>query len=335
MPATTVFAHLTMRCNARCSFCYQSRESPDVFLKPKELEAWLELLKPTYTVFLGGEPTLLALPNSKPSLMEYVQVARAFKCKVSLESNGLLLAMQRDLMSPLYDVFDDVSISMDYVQPSRNIGVGRWPKDIMQDLFTIASEHQNVSFTSVYLGDNLGDVLTLAEWSILNDKPYLVKCDKSMGQADSPSEARERVNMLYRYLYMLLKSYGENPYKGRIIVEDPNWIVFLNLQTKSQARTGCSAGQRIFSILPNGALTPCPLGAMFYYTISRGPDYSITQFNPLDVSGRGEKSCINCIYNSMYGCNGCPAMGFGGSARACPLYKPALTEKREEVAQYV
>jgi MoaA/NifB/PqqE/SkfB family radical SAM enzyme len=337
MSATTVFAYLTTRCNAKCNFCYLSKEySPDLFLKPKELEAWLELLRPLHVVLLGGEPTLLAMPNSKPSLMEYVQVARSFNCRVTLETNGLLLALEKDLMSPLYGALDNVSVSLEYVQPSRNIAVGRWPKDIMQDLFTIAAEHHNVSFTSVYLYENLGDILMLAEWSLIHDKPYLVKCDKSMGQGDKPDEAREAVNMLYRYLYMLLKSYGEDPYKGRIMVEEPSWIAFLDLQTGARAKTGCSAGKRIYSILPNGALTPCPLGAMFYYVISKGPDYTVAKFDPLEVTGRGEKNCKNCVYHVELGCNGCPAMGYGGSAKICPLYRPAPAEKKtvKEVIQH-
>ena len=337
MQATTVFAYLSTRCNASCRFCYLSKEiSSEIFLKPKELEAWLELLRPMHVVLLGGEPTLLALPNSRPSLMEYVQVARSF-CKVNLETNGLLLALEGDLMSPLYDAFDSISVSIDYVQPSRNVEVGRWPKDIMGEIFRIASEHSNVSFTSVYLWENLGDILTIAEWSIINDRPYLVKCDKSMGQNDRPEEVREAVNMLYRYLYMLLKSYGENPYKGRVVVEEPGWIVFLNMQTGAKMRTGCSAGKKIFSILPNGALTPCPLGAMFYYVISRSPDYEIAKFSPLDVTGRGSRSCNSCMYNIEFGCDGCPAMGYGGSARVCPLYKPVQGEGKaaREVDQHV
>ncbi len=329
MNAVTVFAHLTMRCNAKCGFCFQTRDT-DVCLSIKTLESWLELLKPKHLVFLGGEPTLLALPNSKPSLMEYVKTAKSYDCKLTLETNGKLLVYEPQIMEPLYDIFDYVSISLDYLTPRVNMEVGRWDRDILQQLMNIASERHNVSFTSVYLGGNLGDILMLAEWSILNDKPYLVKCDKSMGVNMGSGDAIRNITILYRYLYMLLKTYNLNPYKSNVMVEEPQWITYLNLQTGYNASTGCSAGSKIFSILPNGALTPCPLGAMFYYIIAKSPEYEIQNIKTLNITG-----CSSCIYHIRYGCTGCPAFS-GGSAKICPLYKPAQqTEVRQEVKQTV
>jgi Predicted Fe-S oxidoreductases len=182
-------------------------------------------------------------------------MCRLAKAKVALQTNGLLLP---EHIGSLAQMFDEITISLDYLG-MQNVEMGRHPNgSLVKSLLKLAGEYHNVCFTSVYLGDNLSDVLMLAEWSIINDRPYLVKLDKT--RDFEPYQ----IHALFRYVYGLLKLYGENPYKSRIMVEEPAWIVFLNMQTGSRYRTGCSAGQDIISVLVDGTVTPCPLGACYY-----------------------------------------------------------------------
>lgn len=332
-----LYAYLTSRCNARCFFCYSWRNPRPKNLDLQTFEAALDRFKPEWVIFLGGEPLLLALRGSKPSLMEFISMAREFGCKVAVQTNGILL----DKVPEIFEIVDEVTVSTEYVSTAKNRAVGRWPKEsgmTIEKLADLASSYSNLSLTSVYLGDNLDSILLMTEWSLINGRSYLIKTDKLVTEPREDeseedywgrlSDYRTSVHALYRSVLAMHKAYGVNPFDSPVFMEEPSWVVFLAVQHGVKAgkvKAGCSAGRGVLALREDGLITPCPLAYCLNHILGtvRG---ELREFDPASITGaksRSNATCRDCIYSKIYGCTGCAACGPGACAATCPMFTPA------------
>jgi MoaA/NifB/PqqE/SkfB family radical SAM enzyme len=282
-------------------------------------EEVLEKYKPVWVILLGGEATLTAFDGwHGPKLHEYVAVARRLGCQIAVQTSGIFLKR----LPELHKLVDRITVSIDYVSTLKNRSSGRWNNGtVLEDILDYASQRPNVEFTSAFLGDNLSDIMTIAEWSIRRNRQYLIKADKTAllrKQGESMedymarlADVKKDMTALFRSIYMLHLAYGLDPYSSPIMIEEPSYIVFLNIMTGKRVKTYCPAGREMLLVRPDGRITPCPLGLMFNYVMSG-------EFKPVKLYSSNPPSCRTCKYNHEFGCDGCPAMG--NVATICPMY---------------
>jgi MoaA/NifB/PqqE/SkfB family radical SAM enzyme len=330
MGVVNLFAHITDFCTSRCHFCYQKNiHTSRTCMSLQLFEEALERFRPAWVILLGGEPTLAAFDGwHGPRLHEYVAVARRLGAQVAVQTSGVFLKRLPDL----HTLVDRVTVSMDYVSTLRNRSSGRWNNGTtLEDILEYASQRPNVEFTSTYLGDNLSDIMTIAEWSVRRNRQYLIKADKTAllrrsGESMDDymarlADVRKDMTALFRSVYMLHLAYGLDPYRSPIMIEEPSYIVFLNVMTGRRVRTYCPAGREMVLVRPDGRITPCPLGLMFNYVMAG-------EFKPVRLYSSNPPSCRTCKYNHEFGCDGCPAMG--NVAVVCPMYTYEPEKGREK-----
>ena len=289
----TAFIWVTGRCNARCWFCHARRHGLDFDMSP---EGYLRALSLLYDlgverlVFVGGEP--LILEPDRLSWMVREAYEHGFRW-VEAETNGSLLASRVDAVRRM----DYVWVSLDYAGPRQEEvrGVKVW-----DGFWEVYGRCENVGITSVYLLDNLPDIMFLARAAMDRGRRYTVKTCKP-GYED-PS-APHRVLALYEAVIAL---YRETGYAVSV-VDEPGFYAYASLALGGRPKLRCGGGTEVLTVLPDGSISPCPydvpavLGNAFkdgYLTVQE----AIAAY---DLSKRPRGVCARCRMR-RYGCVGCP-----------------------------
>lgn len=156
-----VHFEVTMRCNAKCSFCDYWKTPAD--RKAHELKSFVDAAKhfdPMLVTWTGGEPLL------RSDLEDLVAaVDRAVRTKyTTLITHGAMLSVER--ARTLWNAgVSQFNISLDY--PDARHDAARGIPGLTQKIFTVAerirAEGMTVRFNTVIKDDNLDDVLPLVQ----------------------------------------------------------------------------------------------------------------------------------------------------------------------------
>ncbi len=154
-----VHFEVTMRCNAKCSFCDYWKTSPE--MKAKELNSFVDAAKhfdPMLITWTGGEPLL------RQDLEELVHgVDRAIHTKyTTLITHGAMLTVER--ARALWKAgIGQFNISLDYPDERHDAarGIPGLTKKILANAAAIRAEGMTVRFNTVIKDDNLDDIMPL------------------------------------------------------------------------------------------------------------------------------------------------------------------------------
>ena len=155
-----VHFEVTLRCNARCSFCDYWKTDPSE--KARELASYADAARffnPMLVTFTGGEPTL------RRDLEELVRaVSAAVRLKyVTLITHGAMLTPERG--QALWDAgINQLNISLDYLDGRHD--VARGIPGLTERIFAAvdglrARGIDNIRFNTVIKDDNLDQVLPI------------------------------------------------------------------------------------------------------------------------------------------------------------------------------
>jgi Fe-coproporphyrin III synthase len=115
----TVDLRLTGQCQLRCDWCWGPEHFRKGDITPEQWQETIGRLAVAGTeqvVFSGGEPTL------SKALRPGIETAKANDLRVTLSTNGILLARNRDLLQSI----DDLGIPIDGSNPEVNNRMRRW-----------------------------------------------------------------------------------------------------------------------------------------------------------------------------------------------------------------
>ena len=241
-------------------------------------------------VFIGGEPFLL----EDDRLLNMVRMAysRGFKY-VEAETNGSLLRPDRGCLR----AFDYIYVSVDYVGARQEEvrGVKVWGP-----LGEVFPRFDFIGLTSVYLLDNLPDIVYLAGEAARRERRYSVKTLKpGYGQPG----AAEAVLALY---YAVRAMYEELGFEVSV-VDEPGFYVYASESTGAAASCRCGGGTQVLSVHVDGTISPCPYAVPAvlgnaYSTPARLVREAIAEF---EASKRPTGICARCTLGRRHGCVGC------------------------------
>jgi len=149
-----VIFEVTRRCPARCPFCTVPRADADMPLQAyaRALQLFLSRFREVEVVLSGGEPTL------SPLLEEYIWVARALGCPVTVVTNA---ANPEAALRALDAGADLLEVSLDYYS-ERQDAVRGVPGLFRNALRLIEAARGRVVIRATLLPDNLQDIERMA-----------------------------------------------------------------------------------------------------------------------------------------------------------------------------
>lgn len=242
-----VFVEVTLRCNARCSFCSYWREA-----RVPELPDYAPVIRrfnPVAVALTGGEPLL------RSDLCDLVRAIKATGNRfVSVISNGALLTHER-AQALRQAGLDGLSISLNYLDErqddERQIrGLFRHLSALVPRLADLGFSRLNLN--TVLLATNLDQIpLLLArarEWgvgiSVSCYSPHKAGDERFVVGPQYEAQVREVVDQLI---------------KARDVVSNTEWYLRrIPDYYRTGSLPGCQAGRRTIHVTPDGLVKPCP-----------------------------------------------------------------------------
>jgi MoaA/NifB/PqqE/SkfB family radical SAM enzyme len=292
---------ITTRCNLRCGFCglWSFPVKRELQLSDyRHIAEMLDRLGIARVVITGGEPLL------RDDAPEILSLFAKRGISTTLLTNGILLT--RDKLQRFIDSgLNDIGVSLDSLDPDR-IDLICQSKNIWQkivDAISLSVEMLNHGIVEVFITvtrENLLEVpdivrfvdSSLGAWALVNpvNVPH---SDKSILAADvsewAPPYPAKDVDAVYDELEKMKRK------KLRLLVSD----AFLNA-SRHYLKTGdfkwtCDAGERYFTIFPDGGLAPCSDQPVIRdVTKMTHKDFRSTLYRQ-DVR-KVQRECPGCIY---------------------------------------
>ena len=330
------FVNVTYACNAQCPFCYlfrtgRTRESR--IISKKFFERFCMLIRKyngTSITLVGGEPLML----SDRTLLDLIEIAKSYDLQIGMETNGSLLDKHYDevLLS-----FDYIFVSLDYLS-KRHEEIRKIK--VLDKIERYLKSFPNLSLTSVFLGDNLTDIVKMTYICVEMNKPYYVKLCKP----DFNYDWRD-VLALYDFILTLQLSAGVLNIR---VVDEPSFYTYSQIRYR---QTGfeklkraipsfdCGMGTGHLVLDLNGDLYGC----VYSQTEQTKVGNIVMSFeeiyrNILAVRKRRVKKKGLCRICPIKECTGCP-IAEPGSWKYCPVlhcYYPhlATTQSRPQNIPY-
>ena len=275
----SVSFEVTMRCNARCSFCDYWKTSPNA--KAEELRSFADAARffnPMVITFTGGEPTL------RRDLEDLIAaVARAVRVRyITLLTHGAMLTPERG--RALWEAgLSQLNISLDYLDGRHDAarGIPGLTRKIMETIPALRALGVNdIRFNSVIKDDNLDQLMPLVRRAeeLGCGVNFSVYTDFKNGNAEHLLR-REQLRALEEAIAELLA------YKRRrrgVIVNSDYYLAQIPRYARGEMREPCRAGIRTVHVSPTGHVKRCP-------------DYPV-DFHWRDFKPYSEIDCNACYY---------------------------------------
>jgi MoaA/NifB/PqqE/SkfB family radical SAM enzyme len=249
-----VHFEVTMRCNAKCSFCDYWKTSPA--MKARELASFVDAAKafdPMLVTWTGGEPLL------RPDLEELVgAVDRAIRTKyTTLITHGAMLSLER--ARGLWDAgVGQFSISLDYPDERHDTarGIPGLARKILANAEAIRAAGMTVRFNTVIKDDNLDDIMPLVHEAerMRVGMNLSVYTDSKNGNRDHllREEHLARVDALVRELLAFKRR------RRGIISNSDHYLANIPRYLRREMTEPCLSGQDTVHIDPYGHIRRCP-----------------------------------------------------------------------------
>ena len=279
-----VHFEVTLRCNARCSFCDYWRTDPKT--RQSESSSFADAARffnPMLVTFTGGEPLL------RPDLEELVAaVARAIRLKyIMLITHGAMLTPERALSLWRAGV-NQFNVSLDYIdgRHDRARGIpGLTTKlfDTLPRLRTLGID--NVRFNTVIRNDNLDQVEPIVERAAalgfgVNLSVYTDSKNGNRQFLLGPDEMASLDALVARLLAFKRRRRG-------VITNSDYYLEQLPRYARGEMREPCRSGIRTIHLDPTGHVKRCPdFPTDFHWTDYRA--YQPIDCNACYYACRGE-----------------------------------------------
>ncbi len=249
-----VHFEVTMRCNARCSFCDYWKTSPD--MKAKELNSFVDAARhfdPMLITWTGGEPLL------RQDLEELVgAVDRAIRTKyTTLITHGAMLTLER--ARSLWDAgVGQFNISLDYPDERHDAarGIPGLTRRILANAAAIRAEGMTVRFNTVIKDNNLDAIMPLVREAErmrvgMNLSVYTDSKNGNTAHLLGPAHMAH-VEALVRELLAFKKRR-----RGTISNSD-HYLANIPRYLRGELTEPCLSGQDTIHIDPYGHVRRCP-----------------------------------------------------------------------------
>ncbi len=250
-----VHFEVTMRCNARCSFCDYWKTSPRA--REQELERFADAARyfnPVMITFTGGEPTL------RSDLEELIgAVHRAVRLKyITLITHGGMLSVER--ARSLWDAgLNQFNISLDFLDErhDRARGIPGLAAKILRVVPAMQDAGiDSIRFNTVIKHGNLDQVLPIAERARAMGigVSYSTYTDlKNGNRAHLLEHARgEELDEVVRALLAFKRRHPG------VIVNSDHYLRAIPRYVRGELTDPCRAGVRTIHIDPAGHVRRCP-----------------------------------------------------------------------------
>lgn len=245
---------VTMRCNAKCSFCDYWKTAPE--MKTRELDSFVEAAKafdPMIVTFSGGEPLL------RRDLEELVSgVDRAISYKwMTLITHGAMLTPER--ARSLWDAgIGQFSVSLDYLDErhDRARGIPGLTQRILANAERIRAQGMTVRFNTVIKDDNLDDVMPLvraaAEMRVGVNLSVYTDFKNGNPAHLLRAEHQARLEALVGELLAFKRA------RRGIISNSDHYLEQIPRYVRGEMKEPCLSGQDTVHIDPYGGIRRCP-----------------------------------------------------------------------------
>jgi MoaA/NifB/PqqE/SkfB family radical SAM enzyme len=246
---------VTMRCNARCSFCDYWKTPADA--RDGEVAEFAEIARhfsPMLVTFTGGEPTL------RRDLEEIVASVRGAVryTYVQLITHGAMLTLDR--AKSLWDAgVDQFNISLDYLDERHD--AARGIPGLTEKILTLVPQMRaagigGVRFNTVIKHDNLDQLLPIVERAAAlgGGVNFSLYTDFKNGNTDYLFAADQHA-ALQAAIDQLLA------YKRRragVITNSDYYLEQIPRYVRGEMREPCESGQATIHIDPQGMVRRCP-----------------------------------------------------------------------------
>ncbi|HKN68397.1 MAG TPA: radical SAM protein [Gemmatimonadaceae bacterium] len=250
-----VHFEVTLRCNARCSFCDYWRTDPKT--RQSELSSFAEAARffnPMLVTFTGGEPLL------RPDLEDLVAaVARAIRLKyIMLITHGAMLTPERALSLWRAGV-NQFNVSLDYIdgRHDRARGIPGLTKKLFDTLPRLrALGIDNVRFNTVIRNDNLDQIEPIVERAAelgfgVNLSVYTDSKNGNRQFLLGADEMASLDTLVARLLAFKRRRRG-------VITNSDYYLEQLPRYARGEMRELCRSGIRTIHLDPTGRVKRCP-----------------------------------------------------------------------------
>jgi MoaA/NifB/PqqE/SkfB family radical SAM enzyme len=253
MPVLVHF-EVTLRCNAKCSFCDYWKTNPSA--RENELKSYADAARyfnPMLITFTGGEPTL------RRDLEELVSSAsRAVTLKyVTLITHGAMLSPERAL-SLLDAGINQFNISLDYLDDRHDSARGI-PGLVGRIMAAVPAMREkgidNVRFNTVIKDDNIGSILPIVERAAslgcgVNLSVYTDSKNGNRAHLIDAAQLQEVDELVERLLEFKRRRRG-------VITNSDYYIEQIPRYVRGEMTEPCQSGLRTIHIDPAGHVKRC------------------------------------------------------------------------------
>lgn len=270
---------VTMRCNARCSFCdYWKTPSSAKATEVAEFGEIARHFSPMLVTFTGGEPTLR---RDLEDIVASVRKAVRFTY-VQLITHAGMLSVER--AKSLWDAgVDQFNISLDYLDERHD--VARGIPGLAKKILTLVPEMKaagigGVRFNTVIKHDNLDQILPIVERAaeLGGGVNFSVYTDLKNGNRDHLIDHSQQADI--QTVVKALLAY-KNKKRG-IITNSDYYLEQIPRYLRGEMTEPCESGNTTIHIDPQGHVRRCPDFP------ADGPWQSYTGYAPIN--------CNACYY---------------------------------------
>lgn len=252
MPVLVHF-EVTLRCNARCSFCDYWKTDPSA--RAQELDSYAEAARffnPMLVTFTGGEPLLRRDLETLVSA-----VARAVRLKyIILLTHGGMLTIER--ARSLWDAgVNQFNISLDYLDGRHDQarGIPGLTQKILGAVHAMrAAGIDGIRFNTVVKRDNLDQIMPIVHKAVelgcgVN---FSVYTDAKNGNRDHVIDRPEGVDSLIAELLAFKRR------RRGVITNSDYYLEQMPRYVRGEMHEPCRSGIRTVHLNPGGHVKRCP-----------------------------------------------------------------------------
>lgn len=250
-----VHFEVTMRCNARCSFCdYWKTEAS---AKATELKSFVDAARffdPMMITFTGGEPTL------RRDLEELVAgVAAAVRIKyISMITHGGMLTPER--ARSLWDAgINQLNISLDYLDGRHDVarGIPGLTEKLMRNVPAMRGRGiDNIRFNTVIKDDNLDQIMPIIRRA--QEMGVGVNLSVYTDSKNGNTAHLPRADQMQAIESLVAEILAFKRRKRGIVTSSDHYIEQIPRYFRGEMTEPCQSGLRTIHIDPMGNVRRCP-----------------------------------------------------------------------------